>query len=309
MASRMPTSYEDRVAVIPGVAASTGVLSDLAVTGEDMVHIFVRGVDPERYRDVHHIEVDPEAWAAFRENPRAALIGYRLLDRMGWEIGNEVEIAELGLSMEIVGIIPAQGVDLESHMLMHRRYLQISRVAEGQVSYILVSPEEDRSLTDVAETIDETLALTPVPTETVSSAAYAEAVIDDFMGFIEYLKLMGFITVLITMIGAGNAIAMSVRERTHEIGILKAIGFPPRLVLLMVLLESVSLSLLGGAIGIIAATLVVGSEGANMAGLMLSVPTVVLAAVLSILVGFLGGLFPAIVAARSNTIDAIRVIE
>ncbi len=308
LSSRLPQSYEDRVEVVDGVGAASGVLSDLAVVGDDRVHIFVRGIDPERYRRVQPLEISPGAWREFTEDSRAALVGYRLLARMGWEVGQEVEIRELGLRVRVAGEIPAQGLDLESHMLVRRRNLQALREAEGQVSYVLVSPAEGRSPAEVAAAIDEVFALAPVPTETATAAAYAEAIIEDFMGFVDYLRLMGLITVLITMLGAANAIAMSVRERTREMGVLKAIGFTPGLVLGLILAEATLLSTLGGLIGLGGAALTVGSEGANLAGLMLSTRTVALAVVLSVLIGLVGGLLPALSAARLRTVEALRVI-
>jgi putative ABC transport system permease protein len=308
LSSRLPQSYEDRVADVPGVAAASGVLSDLAVVGEDRVHIFVRGIDPDRYRQVQPLEVAPQAWREFTEDSRAALVGYRLMARMEWRVGQDVEIRELGLRVRVAGEIPAQGLDLESHMLVRRRNLQALREAEGQVSYILVEPAPGRGTAELAAAIDETFALAPVPTETATAAAYAEAIIEDFMGFVDYLRLMGLITVLITMLGAANAIAMSVRERTRELGVLKAIGFTPGLMTAMVLAEATVQSTLGGLLGLGGAALTVGSEGANLAGLMLSAQTVVLAAVLSVLIGLLGGLWPALAAARLRTVEALRVI-
>jgi len=308
LASRLPVSYEHQVEATDGVQAATGVLSDLAVIEPEMVHVFVRGVDAERYRDVRDIEIAPDVWEAFRQDQRATIVGHRLLTRMDWGIGDEVEIAEVGLRNQIVGVIPPQGIDLENHMLVHRKYLQVLREAEGQATYILVSPSSDRSPVEVSAAIDEDLALAPVPTQTASSAAYAEAVIEDFMGFVSYLKLMGVITMLITVLGAGNAIAMSVRERTREIGILKALGFRPGLVLVAILVESTGLSALGGMLGLVAAKLIVGSESANLAGLILSPTTIVLAASLSILTGFMGGLLPGLAAARLKTVDALRSI-
>lgn len=308
LASRLPATYEDRVAAVPGVRAASGVLSGLAVVGADRVHIFVRGVDPLRYRDVQHLVLDPAAWSAFQADPRAALVGHRLLRRMGWKVGDEVEVEALRLRVRIVGVIPAQGVDLESHMLVRRSYLQVTRDADGQISFVLVSPVDGARPTDVAAAIDTALALAAVPTETTSAGAYAQAVIDDFMGFIEYLKVMGAITVLITLLGAANAIAMSVRERTREIGVLKALGFRPGLVLALVLAESLVLAMMGGALGLGGAALAIGSQAARLAGLMLSFPTVLMAVGASVLVGLAGGLLPALTAANVRTIEALRGI-
>jgi putative ABC transport system permease protein len=308
LSSRLPMSYEDRVADVSGVASATGVLADLAVVGRDRVHIFVRGIDPERFREVQRLRVDPGAWRAFVDDQRAALVGHRLLARMGWRVGQKVEIREIALRVVVVGVIPPQGLDLESHMLVRRRYLQGIRDAENQISYVLAAPEDGRDAAAVAAAIDETFALAPLPTESGTASAYAEAIIEDFMGFVDYLRLMGFITVLITMLGAANAIAMNVRERTREMGVLKAIGFSPGLILSLILAESTLLSTIGGAIGLGAAAVTVGTEGANLAGLMLSPSTTAISAILALAIGLLGGLLPALSAARLPTVEALRVI-
>ncbi len=308
LASRLPVGYEQRVEAIDGVGAATGVLNELAVVGANRVHIFVRGIDPDRYRAVQKLQIAPDAWEALRTQRNAALVGYRLLDRMGWRVGSDVDIEMLSLSVHIAGVIPAQGVDLESHMLVRRDYLQAARSAEGEITYVLVAPAAGVSPQRLATTIDRALAHSPVPTQTSSAEGYAEAIVEDFLGFVGYLRIMGFLAILITVVAAANAIAMSVRDRTREIGMLKAIGFRPRLVLFMVLAESTTLSVLGGAVGVVAAYFVIGSDAAAMAGLMLSPSTVVIAALLSFVIGFLGGLVPAVAAARLRTLDALRVV-
>lgn len=309
ISSRLPTTYEDRVAAVEGVRAATGVLSDLAVIGPERVHIFVMGVDPERYRTVRTIRIDPAAWDAFAGQPGTALVGARLMERMGWIAGNTVEVPQMGLRAQIVGQIPAQGVDLENHMLVHRNTLQVVRRAEGQISYVLVSPDERHDPEGVAAAIDEALRYTPFPTRTVSVEAYAESIIKDFMGFLGYLRLMGFVTVLITTVAAANAVAMSVRERTNEIGVMKAIGYRPGQILGLVLIESLTLAALGGAVGLAAAAAIIGNTSGMMAGFWLSAPTVLLASALALGVGLVGGLLPAVTAARVNPVHALRAIQ
>jgi putative ABC transport system permease protein len=306
LASRLPQSYAEQVAAVDGVAAATGVLNDLAVIGDNRVHVFVRGVDPDSYRQVQPLRVDPAAWQAFREQPDAALVGHRLLPRLGWRVGGGVELPSIDLRLTVVGAIPAQGIDLESHMLVRRDTLQRARGAEGQVTYVLVAPAPDRSPSRVAADIDRAFASAVAPTATASVEAYAQAVVDDFLGFVAYLRVMGLLAVLVTMVAAANAVAMSVRDRTREIGVLKAVGFPPRLVLSMVLAESLLLAAAGGAIGIGAAAIAIGTKGASTAGLVLESSTTVTAALLALLIGAGGGLLPAVGAARLRVVEALR---
>jgi putative ABC transport system permease protein len=309
LASRLPQSFEDRVGAADGVAAATGVLSDLAVLGEEGIHVFVRGVDPERYRQVRALEIVESDWASFAGDRKAALVGHRLMRRMDWQVGDEISIDVINLRVQIVGLIPAQGIDLENHLLVQRGYLQVARSAEGQVTYLLVDPAEDVQPEKVAAAIDTLLEYSSVPTATATSAAYAEAVVEDFMGFLDYLDLMKWITILITVLGAANAVAMSVRERTPEIGVLKALGFTPQVVSVLVLLESTLLAAFGGLIGLGCAALMIGAAGSDLSGLELTGAGVAQGFLLALVVGLAGGLVPALSAARLRPVDALRLID
>jgi len=309
MSSRLPMGFERQVEGIAGAQAATGVLSDLFVVGEERVHIFIRGIDPENYLKVHSINIDPTEWIKFQRATNGALVGHELLKRMDWQVGDVVEMPQGKLRVQIVGVIPAQGIDLEDHMLVQRKFLQLSRNADGQVSYIFVACEPDRDTKVVADTIDKTMAQSPVPTKTVSAAAYAEALIRDFMGFVGYLKLVGWIVMGITLLGAANAIGIAVRERTREIGVLRAIGFSPRLIKMLIVAESTGLSLIGGLLGGVAALLFFQTAGGDMSALTVPPVTLVLGIVLAAVIGSLSGFFPASTGTRLNIVDAIRTID
>lgn len=309
LASRLPESYAFQVEEVEGVEGATGVLSDLAILGEERVHIFVRGVQPEPYRRIRNLEVSAAEWTGFADDPKAALVGHKLMEKMGWGVGDEVTIDLIELQVRIAGIIPAQGIDLENHLLVHLPYLQVAREAENQVSYLLVAPVEGSNPIQLASEIDRVMASSPVPTETGTAAAYAQAVVEDFMGFVGYLDLMRWVTVVITILGAANAIAMNVRERTAEIGILRAVGYSPRAVSTLVILESTLLAVFGGLLGMGAAKLMIGGSGGELAGLELTLAGILQGIGISLLVGVLGGLLPAVSAAKLNPVEALRRID
>lgn len=116
------------------------------------------------------------------------------------------------------------------------------------------------------------------------------------------------VSLVIGGIGVMNIMLVSVTERTREIGLRKAVGAQPRDILLQFLIESVVLSGLGGAIGIGFGWLIgfIGSTLVPELPLSVGADAVILATVVSTLIGVGFGIFPANRAARMNPIDALR---
>jgi len=123
-----------------------------------------------------------------------------------------------------------------------------------------------------------------------------------------FLSAIAGISLLVGGIGVMNIMLVTVTERTREIGLRKAIGAKRRDILIQFLVEAVTLSLLGGAIGI-----AIGVGGAAAVSSLskqfqpsVSPITVLLATGVSALVGLTAGVYPALRAARMNPIEALR---
>lgn len=123
---------------------------------------------------------------------------------------------------------------------------------------------------------------------------------------------IGLLTLLSGIIGVSNIMFVSVRERTHEIGIRRAIGAKPRSILLQVVMESVSITVLFGYIGIVLGTLVLGAVARLTEGMEgFRNPSVDLNVTLSVTVvlivaGLFAGLFPALKAIKVKPVEALR---
>ncbi|MCH1401772.1 MAG: ABC transporter permease [Schleiferiaceae bacterium] len=120
--------------------------------------------------------------------------------------------------------------------------------------------------------------------------------------------IIGMFSILVGGFGIANIMFVSVRERTNEIGIQKALGAKNFIILSQFLTESVVLCLLGGVAGLVLVAL--GAYIAAVAfefDIFLSVGNVVLGLLLSAGIGLISGLIPAWMAARLNPVDAIRM--
>ena len=125
------------------------------------------------------------------------------------------------------------------------------------------------------------------------------------------LGAIASISLLVGGIGIMNIMLVSVTERTREIGIRKAVGAKRRDILLQFLVEAAMLSLTGGGIGIIGGWLLsVLISQLNISGFTLhavvSPGTVILAVSVSVFIGLISGIYPAMRAARLNPIDALH---
>lgn len=131
------------------------------------------------------------------------------------------------------------------------------------------------------------------------------------MGNIEFLILViGSVVFFTLLLVTGNTMAISVRERTGELAVLKAIGYSGRAVMMFVLAESLAIALIGGLLGLGLAILAIPVVGTALRGLLptLIVSTSVLALGLgfAVLVGGVSGLLPGIGALRLRVVDALR---
>jgi putative ABC transport system permease protein len=123
-----------------------------------------------------------------------------------------------------------------------------------------------------------------------------------------FLSLIAGISLLVGGIGIMNIMLVTVTERTREIGLRKAVGARGGDILLQFLIESLVLSLLGGALGVVLGWLIITVGGLLVPTLTLSITSdaIILATVVSSLIGVFFGLYPASRAARMRPIDALR---
>ena len=133
------------------------------------------------------------------------------------------------------------------------------------------------------------------------------------LGILDYVVwLIGIFTMLSGIIGVSNIMFVSVKERTHEIGIRRAIGAKPHNILVQILTESVAITTIFGYIGVFLGIVV--TQGLAMAfasSSFIKDPTVDISIAIKVTVvliidGCLAGLFPALKALKVKPVEALR---
>ncbi|PYU00808.1 MAG: hypothetical protein DMG34_18960 [Acidobacteria bacterium] len=181
---------------------------------------------------------------------------------------------------------------------------------KGQIGWYVLRLDSPDDAVRVAKTIDAEFANSPFETKTQTESAFAASWVKQF-GNIQFLILsIGVVVFFTLLLVTGNTMAISVRERTSELAVFKAIGFSDRAVLFFVLAESLVIALIGGLLGLALAVLAVPALATALNGLL---PSLVLAPailglglVVAIAVGIISGLLPGITAMRMRVVNALR---
>jgi putative ABC transport system permease protein len=315
----IPLSYRDKILRIPGVKAIThnnwfgGVYKD----EKNFFPQFV--IDPEAQRKVFpELIVPDDQWNAFLKDRQGAIVGVRTAQRFGWKIGDRIPIKttlygggawEFNLDGIYHGKRPQ---DDETQFWFQWDYFEekIPDGVKGQIGWYVLRLDSPDDAVRVAKAIDGEFANSPSETKTQTESAFAANWVKQF-GNISFLILsIGVIVFFTLLLVTGNTMAISVRERTSELAVFKAIGYSDRAILFFVLAESLVIALIGGVLGLGLAMLAIPALGKALNGLLpaliLAPAVLALGLVVAVAVGIVSGLLPGISAMRMRVVNALR---
>jgi putative ABC transport system permease protein len=321
-AQQLPVSYFNRVAALEGVRQAGHASWFGGYYQDPKSFLVVFAVDPESYTNLYDSDFvfEPQAREGFIRDRAAALVGERMMAKWGWKVGDTIPLSSNVYSkkdgsrvwdVKIVGTFAGRSSQNDSNlMLIQYDYLNENRVFQkdliGWIALRTASPDLNDK---VARAIDATFANSADETTTDSEKVFTKAFAAQFGNIALIVGLVvgaAFVTILMIV---GNTMAMSIRERTREIGVLKTLGFSGARILRMVLAESTLLAVIGGAPGLAlaaAAIFAVRDQVMQFAPTLTLPPVVVGAAfALMLALGVLTGLFPALSAMRLKIADAL----
>lgn len=321
---QLPKRYVDEIAQIPGVAAVSYASWFGAKNPRNEQDFFATiATDPKSLLDVYsEIKVpaaEKEAWLGDRQG---ALIGDALAKKEGWKIGDRVTLKGTiypgDWSFNVRGIYTTTTTNVDrSTLWFHWNYLNesLQERRKDQVGWIVTNIRNAGDSGRISKEIDAKFDTRDLQTITMSEAALNQS----FLGmFAAVLKAIDVVSVVITLIMAlivGNTIAMGVRERTNEYGVLRAIGFLPSHVARFILVEGVVIGVLGGLVGVLLAYPVVNNGmgrvieenmGNMFAQFRVQGSIAAFAFGLATLLGLFAAILPARKAAKLQVVEALR---
>ncbi|MDB6023968.1 MAG: hypothetical protein JWM68_191 [Verrucomicrobiales bacterium] len=317
----LPVTYGPRMERIAGVTKSVHTTWFNGIYKDEPKNFFGSfPTDPEGLLSIYPEIVLPQdqkqAWLTKRNG---AIVGRMLVDRFKWKIGDRVSLTSPiwpnksggAWDFEIVGVYDGakKNTDTSGFYFRYDYFDEGRSRGEGTVGWYGVRVQDPNRAAEIAKAIDAEFANSPYETKAEPEGAFAQ-------GFIQQMGDIG--TILIAILSAvfftillvvGNTMAQSVRERTEELGVMKAMGFTNELVLGLVLAESCVITMVGGMAGLGAAWLFTmgGSPVPQMLPVFYLPPQALLIGVgLVFALGFVAGIMPAIQAMRLQTAVALR---
>jgi putative ABC transport system permease protein len=318
----MPIAYFNRVKAVEGVRQVTFANWFGGYYQDPKNFVMALAIEPNTYFDVYRSEFDvpPEQLQAFVRDRSSALVGEKLAQKWGWKLGDRIPIQSNIFSQKsgghtwdltIAGIVKGKLEHVDTNFLLFQyAYFDETRsFGKDTIGWMILQTTSPENNDRVAKTIDAMFANSTAETSTDTEKAFGKAFVAQF-GNIALIVLLvvgaAFVTILMIV---GNTMALSIRERTREIGVLKTLGFSGPRILAMVLGESVLLALLGGIPGLAIAALIAMALRAsltNVAPAFAVSPTIALQGLaLMVALGLITGIIPALNAMRLKIATAL----
>jgi putative ABC transport system permease protein len=320
----LPKHYADKVREVPGVKAATWMNWFGAKDPRNEADFFASlAVDHTTFTEVYpDVVIPPDALERWKSEPQGAVIGDVLAERKGWKVGDRVTLlgtifpGDWEFTVSGIYTITSKAFD-RSQFLFRWDYLnnKVPERQRDQIGWVLSRIDDPARSADITRTIDGRFEDSDNQTLSQSERALNTSFMGMFSAVLSALDIVSLVILLIMMLILGNTIAMGVRERTNEYGVMRAIGFLPRHVALFIMGEGLFVGLLGGLAGLALAFPLIGGVGrwieeSAMASIFpffrLQATAVIAAIAFAVVLGGVASLLPAYRASRLSVTDALR---
>ena len=283
-------------------------------------------VDSSSFLDVYdEIVLPPADRARWLEDRRGAIVGRSLAAKLKVKVGDRINLTGTiypgTWTFNVSGIYTAtrRSID-QSTFFFHWDYLDqsLDEDRRGEIGWIVSRIDAPGHSADISRAVDRVFDDRDVQTLTMSERAMNLSFMAMFSAILAAVNWVSAIILIILLMILGNTVAMGVRERTNEYGVLRALGFSPDHVRLFIVVEGMTLGLLAGVLGVGLAYPLVNKGMSrfieeNMGGMFpyfrIEPSTAIVAIALAIVLGGVAAMLPARRAGRIPVVEALRRID
>jgi putative ABC transport system permease protein len=316
----LPGYYRERIRTVPGVAAVVPFTWFGGTYIDDKPeHTFAQlGTDPEEFFQVYRDEIMPaDQIAAWQHDRQGVIVDTTLAKRYGWKVGDRIvlkgNIYPVDLELNIRGIFHTTPDDLSVYF--NSRYLEEAvPMLHGRAGLYGILAASPHDASRVARAVDAMFHNSPQPTRTETERAFGL----EFVAMLGNVKafILGICSAVLftTLLVSANTMAMSIRERTREISVLKTLGFTRPTLLGLFVGEAVALCFAGGILGSLSAygLLALFARNPQLTQFLSLAPAspgpILIAIAVAGTVGFLSAIIPSYHATRRNIVEGLRHI-
>jgi putative ABC transport system permease protein len=321
LAQPLPRSHESQIRRIPGVREISvwnwfgGTYKD----NRDQRNFFARfGVEPKAFLTIRtQMEMPADQRAAFLADRTGCVISKDLAERLNFHLGDRVtllgDIYPVTLELTVRGIFTDP--DAINSLYFNEEYLRraLPPARQDLASMFAVLSDSPDSVGRISKAVNNMFDNSPYPTQAESEQQFALSFVS-FLGNIKLFLLSICSAVVFTiLLVSGNTMAMSVRERIKEVGVLKTLGFTNNNILTILVSEAVCIALLGGMVGLVLTAFLTafigkfaGNFNVQLNGLTLSPFVATLCLLIAVFIGLISSFVPAFNAARTNILDSLK---
>ncbi len=312
---RMPESYRQKLERMPHVQLVVGLDWYGGIYREPKNFFANFALDHDKIFDMYpEIKIDEAARRIWMSQRSAAICGIKLAERFGWKVGDKItllgSIYPVDLDFTLAGIYTS--VSDEQSFYFHRDYFEEALGKPGLVGVWYILCDSAENVPAVISTVDATFRNTDAETLSETERAF-ESSFAQMIGNVKGLVLsISSVVVFMILLITGNTMAMSIRERSHEIAIFKSLGFQNESLIAMLVGESVLIAVLGGLLGVVGARYLFAAVDLSKVSMgfirsfQVELPTVALGIAIAIVVGLISGAIPAFHVTRLTVSDGLR---
>src|SRR6202167_4966949 len=318
LANFLPIYYRDKIRTIPGVVHVVPMTWFGGTYKDDKPENFFAqfATDPDEYLDVAADKVMPdEQLAAWKRDRAGCVVDVELAKKHHWKIGDHIilqgSIFPTNLDLTLRGIYTIDPPS--SNLYFHTKYLEESvDWFKDTAGFYFIRVDTPEDMPRAAHAIDDLFHGSPVPTKSESEQGLQLDFIAPLGNVKAFILAICGAVLFTTLLVCANTMAMSIRERTREVAVLRTLGFTRGRILRLLLSESIAISVIGGVVGVSLATgaiLFMAQPGIGFpVSMHMTAATAGVVMAVAILVGVASGLIPSYRASNLGIVDALRHI-